>query len=89
MTLPLEVSCLAIIIASDVGFILSRRGSLSSVDVYSASIRAIRGATVVTLLLIVRSVGLVRTVFAFTLLFARVLPIVDLNCYSDIVVKRV
>ena len=83
------MSCLAVVIASDVGFILSRRGSLSSVDVYSAYMRAIRGTIVVTLLLIVRSVGLMRTIPAFTLLFTHVLPIVDPNCYSDVVVKRV
>ena len=83
------MSCLATVIASDVGFILLRRAPLSSVDVYGASIRAVRYAAVVTLLFIVKSVGLVRTVPTPTLLLTRVLPIVDPNCYSDVVVKRV
>ena len=83
------MSCLAIVVASDVGFVLLRRGSLSSVDVYSASVRTIRGAAIVSLLFIVRSVGLVRTVLALTLLLAYVLLIVDPNCYSDVVIKRV
>ena len=82
------MSCFTIIIASDVG-LFSRQAPLSSVDVYGASVRAIRGATIVTLLFIVRSVGLVRTVSTFTLLLTYVLPIVDPDCYSDIVVKRV
>ena len=53
------MSYLAIVVASDVGFVLPRQAPLSSVNVYSASIRAVRGATVVrTLPFIVSLVGL-------------------------------
>ena len=83
------MSRLTTVIASDVGLILLKRGSLSSVDVYSARVRTVRGATIVSLLLVVKSVGLIRTVPTLTLLLTRVLPIVDPNCYNDIVVKRV
>ena len=83
------MSRLTTVIVSDVGFILLRRGSLNSVDVYSARVRTVRGATIVSLLFIVKSVSLMRTVPAFTLLLIRVLPIVDPNYYNDIVVKRV
>ena len=83
------MSCFTIIIANDVGFIFSRRGLLNNVDVYSANVRAIRGIAIVSLLFIVKLVGLVRTILTLTLLLTRILPIVDLDCYSDIVVKRV
>ena len=83
------MSYFTIVIVNDVGLILLRRGLLSSVNVYRASVHTIRGAVVVTLLLIVRSVDLGRTALALALLFAYVLPIVDPNSYSDILVKRV
>ena len=53
------MSYFAIVIASDVSLIFSKRASLSDVNVYSASIRTIRDTTVVrTLLLVVSLVGL-------------------------------
>ena len=79
------MSRLATVVASDVGLILSRRALLSGVDVYSASIRTIRGATVRrTLSLVVRLVGVGWAAPAFALLLTRVLPIVDPNGYSDV-----
>ena len=84
------MSCFAIVIANDVGLAFSRRASLGGVDVYSASVRSIRGATVLTTLLsIVSLIGLGCSVLSFALLLTRVLPIVDLDCYSDVVIKTV
>ena len=81
------MSCLTIVIASDVGFVLSRQAPLSGVNVYNASIRTIRGTIVVrTLPFVVSLVGLRWATPALTLLFTRVLPIVDSNGYSDIYV---
>ncbi len=47
----------------------------------------IHSAIVVALLLVVKLVGLKRVVFALALLLACILPIVDLDCYSDVFIE--
>ena len=86
-TLPLKVPPSAIVIASDICFILTDWCPLlGNVHIYSASVRSIHSATVVAFLLVVRLVGLGSPVLTFLLLLTRVLAIVDLDSYSDILV---
>ncbi len=88
-TLLFEVSFLAIVIASDVGLVLPGWALLCGVNVYGAGVCAVRGAVVVTFFLVVGLVGLGCSTLVFALLLARVLPIVDSDCYGDVVVETV
>ena len=78
----------AIVVVSDVALVLFRGTyMLVSVDVYSAGMYTIYCTTIWTLLFVVRPGALWRPRLVFALLFALVLAVVDMDRYSDVLVK--